>query len=64
MRCPYCAEEIQPAAAKCKHCGECLVRTQTSTADRLNKTRMNYKVRLIAPGQRPQYHTFSGENDP
>jgi TM2 domain-containing membrane protein YozV len=21
-RCPYCAEQVQPAAIKCKHCGE------------------------------------------
>ncbi len=24
-RCPYCHEEIQPAAVKCKHCGEFLI---------------------------------------
>lgn len=29
-RCPYCAEEVQDAAIKCKHCGEMLSGSQNS----------------------------------
>lgn len=33
--CPYCAEEIQDAAIKCKHCGEFLTTPPTTEADKL-----------------------------
>lgn len=32
-KCPFCAEEIQVDAVKCKHCGEWLNRTSKSTAN-------------------------------
>lgn len=31
MRCPYCAEEIQDDARKCRHCGEWLEASETSS---------------------------------
>jgi len=48
-KCPYCAEEIQDDAIKCKHCGEWL-NTKTSTT---LQTQEDIKVNV------PQERTFS-----
>lgn len=34
MQCPYCAEEIQDTASKCKHCGEWIVPQDAPNAER------------------------------
>jgi serine/threonine protein kinase len=49
-RCPYCAEEIQGDAVKCKHCGELLNRHNTDTLDKA--------VTLGVAGNGPQYDTL------
>lgn len=70
MKCPYCAEEIQPAAVKCKHCGEWLDKSKAplaqpipdATQPRDNASLTLYSVLLTSPGSAPVQRRVLGKD--
>lgn len=49
-KCPYCSEEIQDDAKKCRHCGEYLDKTNSNeekTIQEIQPSKMNYLVWFI-----------------
>lgn len=56
IRCPHYAEEIQPTAKKCKHCGEWLVTSTERTGTRIEE-RGSADARAVTRGlKEKQFH--------
>jgi len=46
-KCPFCAEEIQDEAVKCKHCGEFLIDAELKRMKRNGDTKWYYRTSSV-----------------
>ena len=46
-KCPFCAEEIQDDAVKCKHCGEFLIDAELKNLKKAGNVKWYHKTSLV-----------------